>query len=74
MERGVEWVIGRFPDHRKGIRELSVNEDFEELCEHFAMMTEAAKTNPDPNKRTRYAELRDQLEAELRDRLNSHPG
>ena len=59
-----------FPEYRKAIHELSVNEDFVELCEHFTLMAEATETNPDPHKRTRYAELRDQLEAELQNYLN----
>ena len=65
----MEWVIGRFPDHGKAIRDLSKKENFVELCEHFAWMAEAAEVNPDLSKRTRYAELRDQLEAELRNYL-----
>ena len=73
MVRGVEWVIDRYPKDRTAIRKLSADESFVELCEHLALMAEAAKTNPDPNKRTRYAELRDQLETELQDYLNLNP-
>jgi len=73
VERGLEWVIGHFPEYEMAIRKLSVDENFVELCEHFTLMAEAAKTNLDPNKQTRYAELRDQLEAELQDYLNPNP-
>ncbi len=72
MAKGLDRAIELLPRQEALIRELFANDDdFEELCEHFAWMSEVATTNPDPQKRKEYADLRDVLEAEFREYLDS---
>ena len=66
MPKALDWVIGRYPKQENLVRKLwGENEDFAEVCEHFAWMSEAASYNQDRKKVEEYASLRDKLKTEL---------
>ena len=74
MHKSLKFVIQRFPGREKLIRAYwNTNEDFEELCEHFTWMSEAAETNPDAEKARHFAGLRDELHQELEACLTGEP-
>ena len=72
MARGLDSAIKRFPKKEKLIRKLAKDEDFAELCEHYAWMSEAAMRHQNPVKAEEYRSLRNKLELELRGYL--YPG
>ena len=66
MQKALSFVIKQFPRRENLIRKhWQTDEDFEELCEHFTWMSEAAEFNPNTEKGQNYASLRAKLKEEL---------
>ena len=66
MARGLDFAIKRFPEREQLIRRLVEDEDFAELCEHYAWMSEAALRHQNPVKAKEYRSLCNKLKLELR--------
>lgn len=72
MAKGMDFAIERFPNKENLIRKLTDDEDFAELCEHYAWMSQAASGHQNPVKAKEYQSLRNKLEEELRRYLDRH--
>lgn len=70
MDKGLDCAINRFPEKEKLILRLYQCGDFQELCEHYALMKNSAALEPIPEHRLEYERLRDVLEDELQDYLS----
>ncbi|MGI9402136.1 MAG: hypothetical protein ACR2O0_12835 [Rhizobiaceae bacterium] len=72
MNKSLSKAVRKFPEKEAEILELGEDEDFLELCDHYAALSKALKRQLSSNERSEFQKLHDQLESELHERLYSN--